>query len=63
MNTANCGNCGLCSVNATIVSTHNTSEGIVRYLRCPCDATQYIEILSFVTWPGPPTKVASAGVR
>lgn len=49
MRTVNCRNCGLCSVNATIVSTHNTSEGLVRYLRCLCGTTQYIEIVSFVT--------------
>jgi hypothetical protein len=31
-----CTGCGWPIADMVVVSTHHTSEGLVRYLRCPC---------------------------
>ena len=46
-----CAHCGWPVDEATVLSTHHTSEGWVRYRRCPCGAVA-IQLVRIDEHPG-----------
>ncbi|MEY9213190.1 hypothetical protein NI17_001995 [Thermobifida halotolerans] len=46
MNTGACAACGREAADAEVESSHYTSEGIVRYRRCPC-GRRWVDVTRF----------------
>lgn len=41
-----CDNCGMAVLDSVIESAHYTSDGVVRYRRCPC-GHRWVELVPF----------------
>ncbi|RCV48173.1 hypothetical protein [Marinitenerispora sediminis] len=51
MSSEQCASCGRFAAVAGVESSHVTSEGLVRYLRCPC-GRRWVDVARFHTLVG-----------